>query len=312
LKKTKLTFIILIILVLFVNTSILYSCDLSSEFTIVVAGSTSVQPFAEILAEEFMKNYYSESDIDIQGGGSSAGFQAVTEGTADLGMSSRNLKPSEEEQGYYVFEIAKDGLAIIVHPENPIVSLTLEQVRGIYKGEIIYWSDLTDWSDVGSRDAKIHIITREEGSGSRGAFEEAVMDGKRISPKAMVQDSNGQVRQLVSNDRNSIGFISLGLVESEDNFGKVRFKNDVKAVNLDGIAPTLENVINESYTLHRPFLFFTKDEPSGLLAQFIGFTLSLEGQDILIKEGLVGGDDAHNQPYADWLAKNFNDVDYEP
>ena len=258
------------ILILFAGS--LSSCSGQAESTIIVVGSTSVQPFAELLAEEFESSHPGEN-IDIQGGGSAAGIMAAEEGIAEIGMSSRSLK--DDEQGLLVVEIAKDGLAIVVHPKNPVADLTLEQIRDIYTGEI------TNWGQVNGQDAQIHLIAREDGSGTRGAFEDLVMGKEyRITPKAIVQNSNGAVKQLVSDDPDSIGFISLGLAEVD---------NKVKALRLDGVEATRENVINHSYGLFRPFLFVFKTQPEGIARQFVDYVLSEEGQQILIHEGLIPG-----------------------
>ncbi|MPM56579.1 Phosphate-binding protein PstS 1 [bioreactor metagenome] len=206
--------------------------------------------------------------IDIQGGGSSAGIMAARSDTADIGMSSREL--AEEESDLWYVEIAKDGLAVIVHPSNPIGNLTLEQVCKIYTGEV------TNWSELGGSDSKIHVIAREDGSGTRSAFESLVMDTSEITPKAMVQDSNGAVRQLVEDDAAAIGFISLGLVN-----------DSVKALELDGVPATRENIENGTYGLSRPFLFISHAEPKGEAKEFIDFTLSVEGQKLLAAEGLI-------------------------
>ena len=252
------------------TVSLISACD-RNEAAIIIAGSTSVQPYAEVLAEEYAL-LHPESAIDIQGGGSSAGITAAQSGTASIGMSSREL--TEKEQSLWSCEIAKDGLAIIVHPRNPVNNLTLEQVCDIYAAKI------TNWSQLGGTKTNIHIITREEGSGTRSAFEGLVMGKEEINPKAIVQDSNGAVRQLVSGDINSIGFISLGLVDQT-----------LKALSLNGVEPTRENVINDSYSLYRPFLFVANSEPTGLVRHFIDFTLSEEGQKILEHEGLISGAD---------------------
>ncbi|MDD5082099.1 MAG: phosphate ABC transporter substrate-binding protein [Dehalococcoidales bacterium] len=245
----------------------LSACDRLPEANIVLAGSTSVQPFAEILAEEYM-TLYPDISIDIEGGGSAAGILAVQSGTADVGMSSRTLK-GDETKLWWV-EIAKDGLAVVVHPDNPVRNLTLDQVRDIYTAII------SDWSQIGGAKSEIHIFTREEGSGTRSAFESLVMGKVEITPRAMVQDSNGAVRQLVSDDAAAIGFISLGLVNDQ-----------VKAIALGSVAATRENVANGTYTLTRPFLFVARNEPTGSTRQFIDFTLSAEGREILNEEGLV-------------------------
>ena len=253
--------------ILTVSMCMLSACRQAPQSATIVAGSTSVQPYAEILAEEFMAQD-PEAVIDIQGGGSSAGITATQTHSADIGMSSRSLE--DGEKNLWSVEIAKDGLAIIVNPENPIKNLTSDQIRDIYAAEI------TDWSQIGGTKARINIIAREEGSGTRSAFTELLMGKKEITPKAIVQDSNGAVRQLVADDPNAIGFISLGLVSDE-----------VKALNLDGVEASRENIMNNSYKLSRQFLFVTNGEPTGIQKSFIDFTLSSEGQNLLSKEGLI-------------------------
>ena len=243
------------------------ACGKRSNVSVIIAGSTSVQPYAELLAEEF-ERLHTDIAIDIQGGGSSAGITAVLSDTADVGMSSRRLKDSE--QHLWFVEIARDGLAVIVHPDNPVRNLSMEQLRGIYAGRI------TKWSEVGGGDANIHVISREEGSGTKSAFEELVMGTDLIDPRSIIQDSNGAVIQLVSGDKNSIGFISLGLVSEA-----------VRPISLDGVTASPENVLNGAYRLYREFLFVTSAEPSGRVKQFIDFTLSPEGRSILTGEGLI-------------------------
>lgn len=247
--------------------SLTSACSKSTNPGIIIAGSTSVQPFAEALAEEYMR-LNKDITIDIQGGGSSAGVMSAQTNTADIGMSSRDLK--DEEKTLWYVEIARDGLAVIVNPNNPVDNLTLKQARDIYSGVI------TNWNQLGGKNAVIHVIAREEGSGTRSAFESLVMDKIEINPRAIVQDSNGTVRQLVGDDAAAIGFISLGLVNER-----------VKALELDGVKATRENVINGSYGLSRPFLFITSVEPTGKTKLFIDFVLSPEGKKLLNDEGLV-------------------------
>ena len=254
-------------MVLTLTMSMLSACGRSSGSATIVAGSTSVQPYAEVLAEEYMV-LNPGAEIDIQGGGSSAGITAAQTHSADIGMSSRALK--EEEMDLSYVEIARDGLVLIVNPNNTIQNLSTEQVRDIYAGTI------TDWSQLGGSKERINLIAREEGSGTRSAFTELVMGEEEITPKAIVQDSNGAVRQLVGDDPNSIGFISLGLVNDK-----------VKALHLDGIEATRENIINDNYRLSRPFLYVTNGEPTGVAKDFIDFTLSSEGQKLLSNEGLI-------------------------
>jgi phosphate transport system substrate-binding protein len=143
-------------------------------------------------------------------------------------------------------------------------------VRDIYSGKI------KDWGELGGTKSEIHVFTREDGSGTRSSFESLVMGKTEIMARAMVQDSNGAVRQLVGDDQNAIGFISLGLVDKT-----------VKAVDLDGVVPSREHVIDGTYKLSRPFLFLTLKEPTGRVKEFIDFTLSAKGKQILNAQGLV-------------------------
>ncbi len=239
-----------------------------AEAGITVAGSTSVQPFAELLAEEYMRDH-PRAVINVQGGGSSAGIQAALTGAAAIGMSSRELKPAEAAELEPIV-IALDAIAIIVHPSNAVSDLSIQQVRQVFAGEV------KSWREVGGAERPLTIVTREEGSGTRGAFQELVMGKVDISPRAIVQDSNGAVRQVVADDPNAVGYISLGLVNEQ-----------VKAVSTGGVEPSNDQVKQGNYTLVRPFLFVVKGEPQGEAKAFIEYTLSAEGQQVLAAEGLV-------------------------
>jgi len=234
-----------------------------------IAGSTSVQPFAEKLAEEYMRGH-PRVFIDVQGGGSSAGIYAARQGAADLGASSRELVAQEKD--LVEVPIAYDGIAIIAHKRNPLTNLTIEQIRRIFQGKI------TDWASLGLAPHPIHVITREEGSGTRNAFEELAM-GKdaEITPIALVQDSNGSVREIVANDPYALGYISMGLVDPR-----------VKALAVDGVTPTREHVKDRSYKLVRRFLLVARDLKPGACQAFVNFILSAQGQSLLEAEGLVG------------------------
>lgn len=234
---------------------------------LTVAGSTSIQPFADRWAEVYMHEHPGYT-VNVQGGGSSAGIQAAKSGAADIGMSSRELK--DDEKDLLEIVVARDGLAIIVHPENPVGDLSLVQVQNIFEGNI------RSWKYVGGPDNEINVVTREEGSGTRGAFQEMVMGKSRIFPRAIVQDSNGTVREIVANDPNSLGYISLGLVTER-----------VKAVRLDGVEPSSDHIIEKKYTLVRPFLFVTNGPPKPAARDFINFVLSREGQELIEREGLI-------------------------
>jgi phosphate transport system substrate-binding protein len=238
-----------------------------SDKEIIIAGSTSVEPFADKWAEVYMEKY-PDTVVNVQGGGSSAGIQAAQSGVADIGTCSRELKP--EEKNLTEIIVAFDGLAVIVHSTNKIDNLTIEQIKQIFAGQV------RNWQEFGGKDKVITVVTREEGSGTRGAFQELVMEKTRIFKGAIVQDSNGTVREIVANDPNAIGYISLGLVNDK-----------VKSLSLDGIMATDENIITKKYSLVRPFLFVTKNTPTGEVKNFIDFVLSQEGQGLIREEGLI-------------------------
>jgi phosphate transport system substrate-binding protein len=243
------------------------SGDAGHEGVLTIAGSTSVQPFAEKIAETYMAAHPGIS-INVQGGGSTAGVKAAETGAAQIGMSSRHLKPEEEHLRQ--FTIAYDGIAIVVNAANPVQALSREQVAAIFAGEV------DSWARLGGADHAIHFVTREEGSGTRGAFEEMVMGKKSIAPRALVQDSNGAVREIVASDRHALGYISLGLVD-----GRVR------AVSVDGVAPSHDSIVSKRYAVVRPFLFLSREEPRGDAKAFVDYILGPEGQRLLGLEGLV-------------------------
>ncbi len=250
-----------------VAIGLLSGCSKGARKELIVAGSTSIQPFADRWAEIYMKKY-PDRVVNVQGGGSSAGIQASFSGAADIGTCSRELKP--EEKGLTEIVVARDGLAVIVHPTNPVTGLSLEQIRDIFSGKI------QSWKEISNRDKTIDVVTREEGSGTRGAFQEMVMGKVRVFKGAIVEDSNGTVREIVAGDPDSIGYISLGLVDER-----------VKALSLDGVAATEANILINQYELVRPFLFVTCGPPSREAKNFIDFVLSEEGQNLIKMEGLI-------------------------
>jgi len=235
---------------------------------ITIAGSTSVMPFTEKLAEHFMvdhKNFV----IDVQGGGSTAGIQATINNTVDIGMSSRELK--ENEKKLNTITICHDGIAVIVHPDNPVYMLSLAQIRQIFSGRI------TNWRELGWINRKIDAVSREEGSGTRSAFEDLIMKDKEIDDGTMVQDSNGSVKEVVATDPYAIGYISMGLVDKK-----------VKPIAIDKVNPSIKTIKSGRYKIVRPFLYVTNGELDDKTKQFVDYVLSKEGQKILKNEGLVG------------------------
>lgn len=245
----------------------------SSQQSISIVGSTSVQPVAEKLATEYMKKNPNVK-ITVQGGGSSVGIKSVQDGTADIGTSSKSLK-SDESQGLTQYEIGKDGIAVIVNSQNSVGGLTIEQVKGIFTGNI------TNWKDVGGAGAKINVVVREDGSGTRDAFQEIVLgklsNGTKVSfmKDAIVQSSSEAVQQTVVQDPNAIGFMSFASVK------------DAKALQINNVAPSEATILDGTYKIQRPFLFLVKGDASGAIKAFIDWVNGPEGQAIIKSEKLV-------------------------
>ena len=238
---------------------------------IKLAGSTSVQPLAEELAMAFME-INKDVKIDVAGGGSGAGVESAANGAADIGMASRKVKDSEREATPELKDIAiaLDGITVIVHNDNEVSELSLEQVAGIYSGEI------TNWSEVGGADVTITVVNREEGSGTRGAFEEIVLGKVPYTDKAVIQNSTGAVKTAVAADVNAIGYISMGSMS-----------DDVKGIIVDGEEPSTANVLNGSYPISRPFNFLILGDGTELGQAFIEWIMSPAGQEIVAKEKYI-------------------------
>jgi len=246
---------------------VLGGCAQSTSGTITEAGSTTIQPVAEKLAAAF-KDKNPDITVTIQGGGSSVGIKSAADGTVDIGAASRELKPDEPKLVKHL--LARDGIAIVVHPDNSVTGLTKDQIIKIFAGEI------TNWSEVGGCNGTITVIAREEGSGTRGAFEEMVMGETLITDKAILQPSNGALRTSVSTTPLAIGFLSLGYIDST-----------VKTLAVDGVAPTQENSKSGKYPVVRPLYFLTKEQPTGSVKAFIDFCTGSEGQEIVQEEGYL-------------------------
>jgi len=245
------------------------SGDATKGQQLTIAGSTSVQPLSELLAEGFMAAN-TDVKVTVQGGGSGVGIEQAIAGTIDLGSSSRELKDEEKPQGLEEYVICKDGIAVIVHKDNTVKNLTVEQIKDVYAGKI------TNWKQIGGTDAKITLINRESGSGTRGAFEELVMGKDTPLAKSVEQNSTGAVKSAVAADKNAIGYISLTGLSAEVHVLSV---NNVKAE-----PATIKEV---KYPIARPFLYVTKGAPSELAKEFYTFIESAEGQQIIEEEGLV-------------------------
>ena len=240
--------------------------------TVSVSGSTTVQPLAEKLAEAFMTEN-TGIRIDVQGGGSSVGVKAAGQGTSDIGMASREIKESElaEFPNLNVVVIARDGIAIVAHPDVTVNDLTVEQVRDIFSGKV------TNWKEFGGEDQSIIVVSREEGSGTRGAFEEMVMgEDALITDTAILQPSNGSIRTTISTTPYSIGYLSFGYLDET-----------VNAISINGVAPTEPNAADGSYLIVRPLNMLTNGEPAGAVKAFLDFILSEGGQKLVVEDGYI-------------------------
>lgn len=246
--------------------------------TVVTAGSTSVQPLSEELATAFM-DANKGITIEVQGGGSGQGIKAVQEKIADFGALSRNVKDEEKASVTKEFVIAKDGVAVIVNQETKIDNLTIEQIQKIFTGEI------KNWKEVGGDDAPIVVVSREEGSGTRGAFteitgvtvkNEAGQEIDNTTKDALVQGSTGAVMQTVATTPNTIGYVSMGSLS-----------DTVKAVKVENVTPSEDAVLSGEYKISRPFLYVTGGELSEAAQKYIDFVLSAEGQKIVKESGFI-------------------------
>ena len=250
------------------------SADADLSGSISMVGSTSMEKFANALSEAFMEKY-PKVTVTAEFVGSGAGIEAVSNGTADIGNSSRNLKDEEKAKGVAENIVAIDGIAVVVDPANTVEDLTKDQLTSIYHGTV------TNWKDVGGNDAPIVVVGREAGSGTRGAFEELLKleDACKYSNEL---DSTGAVMAKVASTPGSIGYVSLDVLD-----------DTVKALKLDGAEPTEENIKAGKYFLSRPFVMATKgeiSEQSDLVKALFDFIYSDEGSELVKSVGLITAD----------------------
>lgn len=243
--------------------------DLSGSISMV--GSTSMEKLANALSEAFMEEH-PDVTVTAEFVGSGAGIEAVTNGTTDIGNSSRSLKDEEKAAGVVENVVAIDGIAVCVNPANEVADLTKEQLTNIYNGTV------TNWKEVGGADEPIIVIGREAGSGTRGAFEELVdlVDGCKYANEL---DSTGAVIAKVASTPGAIGYASLDALD-----------DSVKALSLEGVEATAENIKAGNYFLSRPFVMATKGEISeqnDLVQAWFDFVLGDEGQQVASEVGLI-------------------------
>ncbi len=240
--------------------------------TVMCLGSTSMSKVMGILAEQFGTDN-SGVTVSVEGGGSSAGVEAASNGTADLGLASRALKDEEKEQGLVENIIALDGIAIIVNADNAVADLSVEQIAKIFTGEI------TDWSEVGGEAGDIAVIGREAGSGTRDGFE-SITETEDSCKLDQELTSTGAVIEAVRGNAAAIGYASLSEVEGQDG---------VSAITVDGVECSESTILDGTYKIQRPFVIVTKEgtEMSTQTKAFFDWAMSTDAADLIRQAGAV-------------------------
>ena len=243
--------------------------------SIVLDGSTTVGPLAKTFASYFTKKYGVRVTVSESGSGN--GAKSLINGSCTIAAMSRAMKAAEiaaaRTKGVnpVAHVVALDGLAMIVHPANPVRSLSKAQISNIYRGTI------TNWREVGGPNARIVVIQRESNSGTQESFKELVSGkGVQITGSAETQSSNGSVKSRVSTTLSAIGFVGLGFVD-----------RSVKIVAVNGVLPTLSMVKNGTYPVTRPLFFYTNGQPAGSVKQFIELPKTTDGKRMITELGFI-------------------------
>ena len=238
--------------------------------TVSTNGSTSMEKVIGALSEQFMTDNSGVS-VTYDATGSGAGIEAASNGSADIGLSSRALKDEEKVSGLVGTTVALDGIAVIVNPANKVADLTVEQIAQIFTGEI------TDWSQLGGEAGTISCIGREAGSGTRDGFE-SITKTKDACKMDQELTSTGAVIEAVAGNPNAIGYASLSAL-----------KDTVKAVTVGGVACTEDTVLDGSYAIQRPFVLVTKEgtELSQQAQAFFDYMTSTDANDLIKAAGAV-------------------------
>lgn len=243
---------------------------------IVIKGSTTVLPIAQKVSEAYMKQNPG-TKISISGGGSGNGIKALVDGSTDIADSSRFIKQKEVslavKNGIYPvpFAVAYDCIVPVVHPSNPIVNITMAQLKEIYMGKV------KNWKELGGPDRPVVVISRDTSSGTYEVWHNKVMKKERVYPGALLQASNGAVSQAVAKNKNAIGYIGLGYLSA-----------DVKPLMVDRIVGSATTTLNGTYPISRPLFMFTQGWPKGDVLNFINFVLNPQkGQKHVADAGYV-------------------------
>ena len=274
-SKFRLNMVIFIIISFLIPMGTFVFPVSASAESLTIRGSTTVLPIAQKAAERYM-NLHRDANISISGGGSGTGVKALLDGSVDIANTSRPMKGKEvkiaRERGITPCEhiIAKDGIAVIVHPKNPVSALTESQIKEIYTGKI------KNWADLGGFNKEIVVVSRETTSGTFECFNEIVLKKAKVTPYSLLQAANAGVLQTVAQSEGAIGYVGIGYLDKR-----------VKALKLEGVYPAVATVVDGTYPISRPLFMYTNGKPKGLCARFIDFVLSPKGQKIVEEEGFV-------------------------
>ncbi len=274
-KRVSALWVWVVLLLLLAGASAVSAADPLAPFknlsgNLDIAGGTAHIPVMQEAAKMIMQAN-PQIKITVAGGGSGVGVQKVGEGLVDIGNTGRPLTPEEVARyGLQSFPFAIDGVAVAVHPNNPVSALTSDQVRAIFAGQI------TNWQEVGGPAAPINLYGRDEASGTREVFWEKLLKKGSVAPKTNIVPSNGAMKVALAQDPQAIGYLGIGHVDQT-----------VKAVKLDGVEPTQENAKSGVYPVTRKLYMNTKGEPKPLAKAFIDFILSPTGLEIVKKHGYL-------------------------
>ena len=259
----------------------------SGKNSIQIKGSDTMVNLGQAWAEKYMEENKKEF-IAVTGGGSGTGLSSLISGSCDIAMSSRNIKEKEiglaKQKGInpYEIKVALDGLAVVVNPKNPVSKLTLDQLSQIFTGKI------TNWKELGGSDEKIVILSREVNSGTHVYFKEHVLrrndpnSKEEFAPQALMLSSSQAIADEVAGNPSAIGYYGMGYISAKQK--PILVAKDDKS---EYEVPTIENVVNGKYPISRPLFLYTNGEPKGLVKKFVDYTLSKEGQDIVLKTDFV-------------------------
>jgi len=275
----------LLILIMIMFTSLAFAGKAKN--SIQIKGSDTMVNLGQAWAEKYMEKNPGDF-VAVTGGGSGTGFSSLISASCDIAMSSRNIKDKEiglaNKKGINPNEIkvALDGLAVVVNPANPVDKLTLDQLAGIFTGKI------ANWKELGGKDERIVVLSREVNSGTHVYFKEHVLrkndsnSKEEFVPGALMLSSSQAIADEVAGNSSAVGYYGMGYISAKQK--PVAIAKDEKS---EYVEPTIENVVNNKYPISRPLFFYTNGLPEGLVKKFVDYTLSKEGQDIVLATDFV-------------------------